>query len=122
MVGLPIAVTFWMSATELKPCFSMSLRLIANTGWAVSTSTWRMREPVISMRSRLVGVALLPSWANAGRAANVAVVARGIADGLPSAVVREVMASSQVVHKTPKWASKPAGLMTEPVTDSSLVS
>jgi len=28
--------------------------LSATTGWAVSTLAWRMREPVISMRSRLV--------------------------------------------------------------------
>jgi hypothetical protein len=46
-----------MSATDLKPCFSISARLMVSTGWAVSVSTWRMREPVTSMRSRLVALA-----------------------------------------------------------------
>ncbi|MNT11581.1 hypothetical protein D3C72_1464720 [compost metagenome] len=77
IAGLPIAVTFCrMSATELKPWRSISVRLRASTGCAVSTSTWRIREPVISMRSRLVGEAVLLLWANAGSAASVAVVAR----------------------------------------------
>ncbi|MNI60804.1 hypothetical protein D3C73_1160390 [compost metagenome] len=77
MVGLPIAVTFCrMSDTELKPWRSMSARVSASTGCDVSTSTWRIREPVISMRSRLVGEAVLLLWANAGSAASVAVVAR----------------------------------------------
>ena len=61
--GLPALVMFCrISATELKPCFWMSSREITRTGAAVSTSTWRMRDPVTSMRSNVVGGA--PSGAD----------------------------------------------------------
>ncbi|KAG0905713.1 hypothetical protein G6F31_021902 [Rhizopus arrhizus] len=48
-----------------------------------------MREPVISLRSRLVGEAPPASWANAGTAARAVVVTRAWAIAMPN-TVREV--------------------------------
>jgi hypothetical protein len=59
--GEPAAVMFCrMSVIDWKPCRSMSARVMLSTGAAVSRSTWRMREPVTSMRSRVVGSGVSP--------------------------------------------------------------
>ncbi len=54
-VWVPETVRFCrMSPTLTRPDFLMSSEDTVKIGWAVSTSTERMREPVTWMRSRLV--------------------------------------------------------------------
>ena len=62
------------SATEVSPCFSIVALSITWTGWEVSASTERMREPVTSTRSRVVACGSLCASAVPVLAAIVAVV------------------------------------------------
>ena len=67
IAGAPVAeMVCRMSAMDWKPCRSMSSRLMVSTGAALSMSTWRMRLPVTSIRSSVVGSCVL-SWAAAAQ-------------------------------------------------------
>ena len=90
MAGAPTAEMFCrMSATDWKPCFSMSARLMVSTGAAFSTSTWRMREPVTSIRSKVVVSVVPDSCANT--------VPVPTADTAPTASANEIASRSFVV-------------------------
>src|SRR2546427_87036 len=58
------------SPTLTRPERWMSSWLTVRTGWEVSTSTERMREPVTSRRSRVVGALASCAEANAGASAS----------------------------------------------------
>ena len=98
-VGEPAEGMFCrMSATVLKPPAWMSSRLIITTGCAVSTSTWRMREPVTSMRSRVVACCSELSCANATPVPAITVA--------PDTSAKEIASRSLVVLRVISSLSK----------------
>jgi len=93
----PLAEMRWStSATEVRPCFSIAARSMMKTGWEFSTSTERMREPVTSMRSRLVGDA--DSWATA------VVAVPAVATSAITTASRSLLCLKFIALSLSKWA------------------